>query len=190
MRRHVASAKKTCSWNFPVQASDKEKQWVVRASVLVVGLVGTSMANLKNSIITFWFLGSEVAYVLIFPQLVCVLFCSVSNAYGTVCGLLVALVVRLLNGDATLGLPPVFHYPGCTLLEDGAYVQCAPVRTISMLSSLVSILIFSKLTSVLFERELLPERWDVFRVKSRKESPRGKEPRTNAASQPMVNTSC
>lgn len=153
-----------------------------------MGLLGTSLANLKNSIITFWFLGNEVAYVLIFPQLVCVLFCSFSNAYGVVSGLLVALVVRLLNGDDTLGLAPVFHYPGCTLQESGTYVQCAPVRTISMLSSLVSILIFSKLTNVLLERNLLPERWDVFRVKNPK-SPSRKEPWTNTASQPMVDTS-
>lgn len=172
------------------QASDKEKQWVVRAAVLVVGLVGTSLANVNNSIITFWFLGSEVAYVLIFPQLVCVLFSSISNAYGVVSGLLVGLVLRLLNGDATLGLPPVFYYPGCSLQEDGTYVQCAPVRTISMLSSLVSILIFSKLTHILFERELLPEYLDVFRVKTRKETPSRKEPQIDAASQSMVNSSC
>lgn len=184
------SAKKICFLNFPVQASDKEKQWVVRASVLVVGLVGTSLANVKNSIITFWFLGSEVAYVLIFPQLVCVLFCSMSNAYGVVAGLLMGLVVRLLNGDAALDLLPVFYYPGCSLQEDGTYVQCAPVRTISMLSSLVSILIFSKLTNVLFERKLLPEYLDVFKVKTRKGSPSSKEPQIDAASQSMVNTSC
>lgn len=163
---------------------------MVRAAVLVGGLLGTSLANVKNSIITFWFLGSEVAYVLIFPQLVCVLFCSISNAYGAVSGLLVGLVVRLLNGDATLGLQPVFYYPGCSLQENGTYVQCAPVRTISMLSSLVSILIFSKLTNIMFERELLPECWDVFRVRTRMKPSSSKEPQIDPASQSMVNTSC
>lgn len=174
---------------FPAQASDKEKQWVVRAAVLGVGLVGTALANVRNSIITFWFLGSEVAYILIFPQLICVLFCSVSNAYGVVSGLLVGLVVRLLNGDAMLGIPAVFYYPGCSIQEDGTYVQCAPVRTISMLSSFISILIFSKLTNILFERELLPEDLDVFKVKTRKASPSRKEPQIDSASQSMVNTS-
>lgn len=163
---------------------------MVRATILVVGLVGSSLANVKNSIITFWFLGSEVAYVLVFPQLVCALFCSISNAYGVVCGLLVGLMVRLLNGDATLGLPPVFYYPGCSQQEDGTYVQCAPVRTISMLSSLVSILIFSKLTTVLLERELLPEYLDLFRVKTRKDSLSRREPQIDLASRSMVNNSC
>lgn len=111
---------------------------MIRLSIIFAGLVGTTLSNLRKNVIVFWILGSDLSYTIILPQLICVLFTDVSNGYGAIIGYLVALTMRLLCGEPLFGLPVVLHFPGCTL-EDGVYVQRVPVKTICMLTSLLSI---------------------------------------------------
>lgn len=139
-------------------------QWVIRISVVVVGVLGTAVTFYTNSTLLLWILGADISYTLIFPHLVTVLFFKVTNGYGAFLGYVTGLLVRILLGENTIGLPVVLQLPGCTL-QDGIYVQKAPVRTFSMLSTFVSILFFSWLSSLMFNGGLLPEKWDTFRVK-------------------------
>lgn len=79
-------------------------------------------------------------------------------------GVVVGLVMRLLSGDRVLGFKPVIHFPGCTL-EDGVYFQYASIKTICMLFALMSIMVFSYLTSVLFNKQLFHDKFDVLKIR-------------------------
>ncbi|CAB1414731.1 unnamed protein product [Pleuronectes platessa] len=152
------------------QASDCEMQWVIRISVVVVGMAGTALTFLDSSVLVFWLVGVDMSYTIMFPQLVCILFCKVSNGYGASVGYMIAIIMRILSGEPLIGLPPAIRFPGCRLDAEGVLTQYFPFRTTIMVMSLVSILLFSWLGSIVFNKELLSEKWDVFRIK-RKQKP-------------------
>lgn len=139
-------------------------KWVIRVTVVVVGLLGTTISFLTNSTLALWLLGADINYSLIFPHLVSVLFFEVSNGYGALAGYIIGMPLRILLGENTIGLPVVLRLPGCTF-EDGVFVQKSPVRTVTMVCTLVAILVFSSLAVFMFNHNLLPEGWDVFKVK-------------------------
>ncbi|KAJ0049890.1 hypothetical protein NL108_005186 [Boleophthalmus pectinirostris] len=158
-------------------APETELLWVIRITVVVVGLVGTSLSFLSNSVLMFWILGSSITYTIMFPQLVCILFCEVSNSYGCIMGVVIVVLLKVLSGEPALGLSPLFYYPGCPVMN-GTYVQCAPVQTICMLCGCITTLIFSYITHIFFYKNVIPGEGDVFRVTMYK-APQNKTDSTN-----------
>lgn len=177
------------------QASEREIQWVIQASVVVVGLAGTSLTFLDNSVLMIWLLRSDLTYTLMLPQLVCVLFFKISNGYGAVLGCATGMLLRVLCGEPGLGIPPVLMFPGCTLVN-GVYVQHSPIRTICMLSAVAAILFFSFVAERLFNRSVIPEKYDFFSVKERPTQNLNKEENlklegdNTEATQPMLESPC
>lgn len=152
------------------QASDREMQWVIRISVVAVGVAGTALTFLDSSVLVFWLVGVDMSYTIMFPQLVCILFFKVSNGYGATVGYIMGIVMRILSGEPLIGLPPAIKFPGCRLDAEGKMTQFFPFRTAIMVISLASILLFSWITSIIFNKGLLSEKWDVFKIK-RKQKP-------------------
>ncbi|XP_053873078.1 high-affinity choline transporter 1-like [Malaclemys terrapin pileata] len=145
------------------KATEKEVVCIMRVSMVVFGAAAAGLAFLSNSVYDLWFLSGELVYALLFPQLCCVLFIPNTNTYGSAAGFLVGFLLRLLAGEPSLKIPPVIHYPGCSLV-DGVYVQLFPFKTFTMLLTLGTIVAVSYLVAFLFKRNILPHGWDVCSV--------------------------
>ncbi|XP_062246784.1 high-affinity choline transporter 1-like [Platichthys flesus] len=141
------------------QASERELQWVIRGSVVLVGLAGTGLAFGDDSVFALWLLSGDLLYCIVFPQLACVLHFRHANTYGAITGYVVGMLLRVVGGEPVLGIPPVFLYPGWTE-EDGVIKQHFPFRTLAMLSSVISVVSVSWLLELGFSHQVIPRSWD------------------------------
>ena len=125
---------------------------MMRIAIFGVGAAATAMALAVDSIYTLWALCSDLVYVILFPQLCCVVYLNGTNTYGSFMGYVLGLVLRVLGGEDKIGIPPVIKYPYYND-TDG---QLFPFRTLSMIVSFATIIVVSYSLKFLFEREILP----------------------------------
>ncbi|KAM7396667.1 hypothetical protein PAMP_019691 [Pampus punctatissimus] len=152
------------------QASERELQWVIRVSVLVVGLAGTALAFGDDSVFNLWLVSGDLLYCIIFPQLITVVHFRCANSYGAISGYVGGLLLRGMSGEPVFGIPPLLLFPGWRE-KDGVIIQYFPYRTLAMLSSLVCIIVVSWLTELVFGHQVIPQSWDILRVfKEKKEA--------------------
>jgi len=114
---------------------------VFRLGILGAGLAATLLALKVQSVYSLWFLCSDLVYVLLFPQLVMVLFSKSANRVGALAGLAVGLFLRLGGGEPSLGIQPFLPYP----VVEGDGGTWLPFRTIAMLASLAAIGLVSRI---------------------------------------------
>ncbi|XP_059409233.1 high affinity choline transporter 1 [Carassius carassius] len=154
---------------FRQSASDREIVWVMRITIFVFGALATGMALLTGTVYGLWYLSSDLVYVIIFPQLLCVLFIRGTNTYGSVAGYIFGLILRIGGGEPYLKLPPFIYYPGWTIEEKVHHVtkeveylvmQRFPFKTASMLASFLSNVAFSYLFKYLFESGTFSAKYD------------------------------
>ncbi|KAK2905522.1 hypothetical protein QQF64_034091 [Cirrhinus molitorella] len=154
---------------FRQSASDREIVWVMRITIFVFGALATAMALLTGSVYGLWYLSSDLVYVIIFPQLLCVLFVKGTNTYGSVAGYIFGLLLRIGGGEPYLRLPPFIYYPGWQTREKEQRLtreverfveQRFPYKTVSMLASLLSNAAFSYVAKYLFESGTLSPKYD------------------------------
>lgn len=158
----------TISLAFP-QASDREIVWVMRITIFVFGGLATLMALVTGTVYGLWYLSSDLVYVIIFPQLLSVLFVKGTNTYGSVAAYFFGLILRIGGGEPYLQLPPFIYYPGWTtelrkdhLTEEmeEVVIQKFPFKTVSMLASFLGNVAFSYLAKYLFESGKISHKYD------------------------------
>nr|WLN44348.1 AAT9 [Sinonovacula rivularis] len=143
---------------FRQTASENEILWVMRVSIFGVGILATVMGITVDSIYTLWYLCSDLVFVVLFPQLVCVVYLRCTNTYGSLMGYILGLFFRLAGGEPALKIPILIKYPYYNEVDG----QLFPYKTLSMLITMTSIYVFSLTTKHLFERGILRREFDIF----------------------------
>ncbi|MEM0996846.1 MAG: sodium:solute symporter family protein [Bacteroidota bacterium] len=142
----ILSASSMATWNVyrPLIAPGAREEVlgrILRRSIWIVGIAATLLALQVKSVYALWFLCSDFVYCLLFPLLFTAFFDRKANAYGAIAGFVVAAILRFGGGDPTLGLPALLPY---STAADGSVNF--PFRTLAMLSSLLTIVVVSRLT--------------------------------------------
>ncbi|MDG2448053.1 MAG: sodium:solute symporter, partial [Saprospiraceae bacterium] len=117
---------------------------VLKRCIWIIGIAATILALNIESVYELWFLCSDFVYCLLFPPLVCALFDKKSNVYGAAFGFVVAATLRFGGGDVTLGIPAFINYP---MMAEGQ--SLFPFRTLAMFSGLTTIILVSRIASLL-----------------------------------------
>jgi len=73
--------------------------WVIRISIIVVGVIATTIGLTFKSIYGLSILCSDLIYVILFPQLICALYFRYANGYGACCSFFVGFYYKCrING--------------------------------------------------------------------------------------------
>ena len=139
----ILSAASLFTWNIYrvwfKKSDEKHLRKVTKLSVLMIGTSATLLALKVKSVYTLWYLCADILYIVLFPQLVMVLFFKKSNSFGAISGFLLGLFLRLGGGEPSLGIPVFISYP----FLDQEVGTLFPFRLTAMLSSLTSIYLVS-----------------------------------------------
>lgn len=144
---------------FRQKASENEIIWVMRFAIFGVGVLATVMAITVKSIYTLWYLCSDLVYVVLFPQLLCVIYLKTSNTYGSLVAYVIGMFFRIAGGEPSLGIDVLIKFPYYSE-ENG---QVFPFKTLCMLMSFTSLVFVSYLTDFLFKKGILHPRFDIFK---------------------------
>ena len=113
-----------------------------------------------KSVYGLWFLCSDLVYVVLFPQLFCVVYIENTNTYGSMVAYWLGIFLRLSGGEPLFNLPALIKFP---MYDHDTNTQRFPFRSMSMLLSFALNIGISNLTKYLFEQGHLRKEFDLFR---------------------------
>ncbi len=141
----ILSAASMFVWNIlrPLNLRHREKNpgeqvSALRLAMITVGLAAAFLGIKTSSVYTLWCLSSELVYVVLFAQLLAVLFIKNPRPRGALAGMIWSLGWRSLCGETSLGIPSLI--PAEILMH-------YPFRSLIMLSSFLCIWFVSRLAA-------------------------------------------
>jgi high affinity choline transporter 7 len=142
----MLSAASLISWNgyhrlINPKATAEQVTRLVRILVVILGIFATVVALTVSSVAALWFLCGDIVYCVLFPQLTLALFDRRANRTGALAGFSMSVLLRLLSGDTTLGIPALLSWP---VLTEGTEF---PFRTVCMLAGLLTAFVVSRVTA-------------------------------------------
>lgn len=135
------------------KGDEKHLQFVMKCAILGGGLTAMMLALSVKSVYVLWYLCSDLVYVILFPQLLLVLYGKQITKQGVLVGMLVGLMLRLGGGEPLLGIPAAIAYP----MVDPDLGTQFPFRTFAMLCSLLTTWMVSRITT---KQEVTPQEDD------------------------------
>lgn len=124
----------------------------------MVGIIGTILAITVNSVYGLYVLCADMMYVIQFPQLTCVLWVKIANTYGSLCGFVLAFLIRVASGEHLLKILAAIKFP----YYDEDVGQLFPHKTFAMLVSFATIIGVSFVADRAFKKGWIPMKYDVF----------------------------
>ena len=140
--------------------SELELSIALRVTIIIIGILSTVVATCLSTVYGLFILASDLIFVIIFPQLVCVMMIQSTNTYGALTGYFLGLVLRLGGGgDQYIPMPAFIHYPFYSQTKGQLFI----FRTFSMLMSITAIYFVSLAAHYIFCWKLLSLKWDVLK---------------------------
>ncbi|CAH1803130.1 unnamed protein product [Owenia fusiformis] len=139
------------------KASAREIMWVRRITMFVLGVVSSIISIYgENTVIGLYYVCSEITIVVIFPQLLCSMYIEVANGYGALLGSALGLVLLFGKGIPSLNLLAFIPYPPYDNRDD-----IFPVRSLSVIVTILSTVVISCATKMMFTKRLLARKLDI-----------------------------
>jgi high affinity choline transporter 7 len=137
----ILSAGSMFSWNVCLRLLKPDlplraMTLIMRASIIVIGVLAVWMAIKVQSVQALWFFTSDLVFVLLFPQLVSALFDSKANVIGSIAAFTVSLLLRLGAGEPLFGVPALIPYP-----------EWMPFHVVSAAAGMILLPVVSRLTA-------------------------------------------
>eukprot|EP00794_Sanderia_malayensis_P015049 gene15049-16602_t len=136
---------------FRQRASEREIIWVIRVSIIIIGTISACIGIEVNTVYGLSYLCSDFIFVVLFPELLCVLYFRYANTYGAMFGYVVGFLLRLLSGEPLFRLQAVIRYPYYFFDDKGLVRQKFPFRILLMCVTLISIVVGSLAARAIFK---------------------------------------